>query len=56
MTITRAVETIIQAVSPEFNASAAKTEENGKRDRVAAIRILFTFIFLNILLHYAPVC
>jgi len=42
--MTRAVATIIQAVSPEFNASAAKAEENGKSRQEVVTTQLIRFI------------
>jgi hypothetical protein len=43
--MTRAVETIIQAVSPEFKPSDATAEETGSASNKAASSRLFGFMF-----------
>jgi hypothetical protein len=43
--MTSAVETIIQAVSPEFKPSDATAEEKGNATRTAVTSILFDFMF-----------
>jgi hypothetical protein len=43
--MTRAVDTIIQAVSPEFKPSEAITEEKGTMHRMVAVSRHLNFIF-----------
>jgi hypothetical protein len=43
--MTRAVDTMIQAVSPEFKPSEANAEEKGKMQRIAAAIKHLNFIF-----------
>jgi hypothetical protein len=43
--MTSAVETIIQAVSPEFKPSEARAAEKGIASKIAAVSKLFNCIF-----------
>jgi hypothetical protein len=43
--MTSAVETIIQAISPEFKPSDATAEEKGAASKITAVSRVFDFIF-----------